>query len=266
MKWDMTNKFLVDTNSLFRKAFSYAGKFECEGRVVYKARKDSVSSADAEEVMQTLDRMESYDIIGELESAMNCDKNHDNNVMNVWKAKMKANTFLLPVLTDINMDDYAKGDRSVPGDPKGFVRYIACEMALIYGNLYYRLDELVRAYELDFDPIFVQSLLRENDEPSKDITPKKSGRPKSGGSAFHNYVAEGKNIDEVRKRLEEEVGGLSGKAAVDIIIKAVKDGSLIKEKIPFKVAAEALGVKGTHQAYDQAFKKFWNAVKGTLTV
>lgn len=256
MNWDVTNNFLKDANLLFRKAFTYAGKVECQGRVVYNANKDSVSSEDAEEVMQTLDRMERYDIIGELEGAMNCDKKHDDNVMNVWKTKMKENSYFFPLLSHINTDDYAKGDRSVPEDPKGFVRYIACEMALIYEDLYYYLCEFVRTYKLDFDPLFVLSLLRENDEPTTDKNTKKSGRPIADGAAFHNYVVSGHDIDEVRKSLEKEIGGLSGKAAVDIIIKAVKDGILIKEKIPFKVTAEALGVGGTHQAYDNAIKKF----------
>lgn len=149
MNWDVTNNFLKDANLLFRKAFTYAGKVECQGRVVYNANKDSVSSEDAEEVMQILDRMERYDIIGELEGAMNCDKKHDDNVMNVWKTKMKENSYFFPLLSHINTDDYAKGDRSVPEDPKGFVRYIACEMALIYEDLYYYLCEFVRTYKLN---------------------------------------------------------------------------------------------------------------------
>lgn len=256
MKWTITKHFLKDTNTLFVKAFAYAGKIESEGRVVYKAKKDSVSPMDAEEVMQTLNRMDDYDVIGELESAMNCDKAHDNNVMIVWRQMMEKSSFFFPFLSNINLDDYANGDRSVPENPKGFVRYIACEMALIYENLYYRLDEFVRTYDLDIDPLIVLSLFREKEKSGTDKKPKKSGRPKSDGSAFHNYVVSGNDVDEVRTRLADMIGELSGKAAVDIIIKAVKDGLLIKEKIPFKVAAEALGVKGTHQAYDNAIKKF----------
>lgn len=209
----------------------------------------------------------------ELESFLDCNKLHDKKVFDAWKDHLLLHFQCLPklviqMLSELSSEDF----ESVPEPSRNYkdMRELARDMVAVVMDKMDGLETLIgevsSRYGLTGMPhLSLQSiscLLEQQPETKK----KGTGRPSYSGSAFHRYVSNGYDVEEVRAELYNAVNGKIGGEAVDIIISAMKDGRLKKTPIPFKVAQEALGVGGSKTSYNNNMNVFRDPYTGEMTV
>lgn len=287
MRYPKLEEFINDSIILLKKGEEYYNGRQVLDKLRHSNCDLSIKEAyveirreDVELFLAYKDNYKNHIIAKELEEYLICETLHDNKVFNAWKSvyvdlfESRTEYDYIISFIDSNKNDIRNTSglhRSTFDDPILFSKYIIGAIRDRLFSLNWEVDKIIDRYGLKVDTCFVYDVLFNPEELNSDNDHTESrrdyvGKPSMDESAFHRYVEKGYNVENVREEIKNKVMGKKGAAAVDVFIEFIKNGKIVHEQIPFKLAKLVFEIDGTHQAYNSAFRKYKNMISGEIIV
>jgi hypothetical protein len=266
MKWDITQQWIDNSMELLMLVLKYEGcLFDSKGKKLQRLNAPQVlDEADKQKAHDYITRMNTKEVVNELESYLTCDTKHDVKVFGVWMTKLVEGQRLFCILDSILKSGKKAPDLwyklggweqyfKVTKDIDEYVWLIAVELDHKFQSLWDETNSIARTYGFEEKAKEIPLLILNDSKPLE--LKDNENKPRRRKNILDIIQCEDK--EGLVRRLHILIDGKQGKDIAVVFIRAKIDGLITRYPTKGELDSE-FEWQGTWQSIDKVLQRDWD--------